>query len=70
MSFKDFLKNARKGKKISLDKLEELSGVSRSTISSYECGIQPTIEKADKILRALDVTYVLGKGEANESSIY
>lgn len=69
MSFQDVLISSRKAKKIPLWRLAEMSGVSKSTISSYECGVQPTIDKADKILRALGISYTLGRGDAYEPPI-
>ena len=54
---------------ISVYKLSELSGVPKSTIFNYERGVAPTIDKADKLLRALGVTLVLGDNpETKEKS--
>jgi hypothetical protein len=34
---------------------------------SYERGVQPTLDKADKILKTLGVTFVLGQGDFDKS---
>ena len=60
MDFQTELTEQRKQAGISVYKLSELSGVPKSTIFNYERGVAPTIDKADKLLRALGVTLVLG----------
>lgn len=54
----------RKRANMSAYRLSKLSGVPTSTIFNYEHGVEPTVDKADKLLRALGATLVLGKKEA------
>ena len=69
MDFQTELTEQRKRASISVYKLSELSGVPKSTIFNYERGVEPTIDKADKLLRALGVTLVLGDNpETKEKS--
>ena len=69
MDFQTELTEQRKQAGISVYKLSELSGVPKSTIFNYERGVAPTIDKADKLLRALGVTLVLGDNpETKEKS--
>lgn len=69
MDFQTELTEQRKRASISVYKLSELSGVPKSTIFNYERGVAPTIDKADKLLRALGVTLVLGDNpETKEKS--
>lgn len=60
MDFQTELTEQRKQAGISVYKLSELSGVPKSTIFNYERGVAATIDKADKLLRALGATLVLG----------
>jgi len=67
--FPERLKKIRNDKNLSLVELAELSGVSKSAISSYESGnVVPTIEAAIKLANALNVklSYLLGE-EANKN---
>ena len=69
MDFQTELTEQRKRASISVYKLSELSGVPKSTIFNYERGVAPTIDKADKLLRALGATLVLGDNpETKEKS--
>ena len=69
MDFQTEIVEQRKRARISVYKLSELSGVPKSTIFNYERGVAPTIDKADKLLRALGVTLVLGDNpETKEKS--
>ena len=61
MDFKKILTESRKQRNISVYRLADLSGVPKSTIFSYEQGVSPTIERADKILKALGKTMVIGE---------
>ena len=62
MEFGTYIKEQCQIKGMSLYQLSKLSGVRATTISSYvNHGIQPTIGKADALLRALGVTMTLGK---------
>lgn len=64
--FADRLKEARKQKKISQEKLSEMLNVSQSAISSYESGARkPDIDFLPQIAKALDVSvsYLLGRDE-------
>lgn len=60
MTFQALIKKARKEQGLSLNALEKLSGVSDSSIGYYENGGQPTIDKADAILKALGKTMTIG----------
>lgn len=60
MEFGTQLIALRKREGISINRLSKLSGVAKSTIYNYEKGVEPTVEKADKILRALGATLILG----------
>ena len=64
--FADRIKEARKQKKISQEKLSEMLNVSQSAISSYESGARkPDIDFLPQIAKALDVSvsYLLGRDE-------
>lgn len=63
MTYQEKLKALRLEKKLSAYRLSQLSGVSMSTIYYYEKGGAVTLDKVDKILRALGVTLVLGAEE-------
>lgn len=62
MQFADILKRNRIEKSQSLAKISVKSGVPVSTIHNYEKGVQPTLEKADAILKALEISMVIGIG--------
>ncbi len=63
-NFGEYLKSVRKKADKSVYWLSKQTGIPQSTIHSYEKGIaQPTIGKADKILKVLDVHLVIGKTE-------
>ncbi len=61
MDFKTQLVNLRKKANMSMARLSRLSGVPTSTIGNYEHGVMPTLDKADKLLRALGVSLAVGK---------
>ena len=61
MDFKTLLREARNKQGISIIQLSRLSEVPKSTIFNYELGVTPTIDKADKLLRALGLTMTLGE---------
>ena len=61
MDFKIFLREAREKQGMSIGKLSQASGVPMSTIFNYEIGVMPTLDKADKLLRALGLTMTLGE---------
>jgi len=63
MDFRTMLIEARNRQGFTLKKLSEAAGLSASTIHSYERGVTPTIDKADKLLRALGLTMTLGEGK-------
>lgn len=67
INFCEELKKLRKEKNLSVPKLAELSGLPKTTIYNYEKGSEPTINKADKLLKALGVTMVIGK-EAHDGA--
>lgn len=54
------IRELRKKKRLSLDQLSELSGVSKSYISSIERGLQtnPSFSVLEKVAKALDVELV------------
>lgn len=54
------LKKIRKAKKITLKQLEKITGISNSYISDLENGrrVNPSIEKLEKLAKALDVNVV------------
>lgn len=60
MDFQNQLKQLRKQKNISIYRLSKMSGVPWSTIRLYESGSMPTLDKADRLLKALGATLVLG----------
>lgn len=68
MNFSTQLVEFRKQAGISLKKLSDMSGVPVTTIFNYEHGVTPTLDKADKILKALGVSFAIGevKAEKNE----
>jgi transcriptional regulator with XRE-family HTH domain len=56
MSFGDRIKIARKRKKITQNRLAELTGISRSSIAQYENNLhEPDLEKISIIAKALDI---------------
>ena len=61
MTFQSLIKKARKEQGLSLNALEKRSGVSDSCIGYYENGGNPTIDKADAILKALGKMMVIGE---------
>lgn len=70
--FADRLKEARKQKKISQEKLSEMLNVSQSAISSYESGARkPDIDFLPQIAKALDVSvsYLLGRDEEQPQAV-
>lgn len=70
--FADRIKEARKQKKISQEKLSEMLNVSQSAISSYESGARkPDIDFLPQIAKALDVSvsYLLGRDEEQPKSM-
>lgn len=66
MTFKEVLTQKREQKEVSVYKLSAMSGVPKSTIFSYERGVTPTLDKADKLLKALGVSLVIGAVESHE----
>ena len=60
-NFSKMLKNERINKGLSLRKLSQMSGIPATTIHAYERGINPTIDKANKLLKVLGITIILGK---------
>ena len=60
MDFKTQLKKFRNQAGISVYKLSKISGIPKSTIFNYELGVSPTLEKADKLLKALGVSISIG----------
>lgn len=69
--FADRLKEARKQKKISQEKLGEMLNVSQSAISSYESGARkPDIDFLPQIAQALDVSvsYLLEMDEKTDKN--
>ena len=63
MNINSILKERRKELRLSVDALSMASGVPRSTITNYENGIQPTIGKLDKLLKALGLSITIGAAE-------
>ena len=63
MDFGKLIKETRESKKMSLRELAEKSGVKGTTISNWEHGFIPTIDKLDKVLTALQITITIGKKE-------
>lgn len=60
MNFTIQLRNLREKANLSINKLARISGVPKSTIFNYEKGVMPTIDKADKLLKALGASIVIG----------
>lgn len=63
-TFSEVIKKHREMKGLSLRKLSQLSGVPTTSIFNYENGVEPTIEPADKILKALGIRFIMGEEEA------
>ena len=62
MDYGKFLLEKRKEKGISRYRLWKLSGVRDSTIKFWEEGkIEPTVRNYDKVLKALEVSIMIGK---------
>ena len=60
MDFATELKKQRIQKGMSVYMLSKLSGVPKSTIFNYEQGVNPTLERADKLLKTLGISITLG----------
>lgn len=63
MTYQEKLRNLRLEADFSVYRLSKLSGVSMSTIYYYEKGGAVTLDKVDKVLRALGATLTLGEKE-------
>jgi transcriptional regulator with XRE-family HTH domain len=61
IDFGSLIKESRAKKRLSLHELSKESGVPITTIHNYERGVEPTLKKADLILRALGISVTLGK---------
>lgn len=62
MEFKDVLKSARESKGFTQNKLAELTGYSRMTITMWELGTrEPSLYNADTILKYLGVSMTIGE---------
>lgn len=61
MNFKELLIKERNKRGITIGYLSVLSGIPKTTIQNYENGTMPSLEKADKLLRALGVEITIGK---------
>lgn len=60
--FARILQDERKKKGISQEKLAKMIGVTERTISYWETGKRKmTLENADKVFKALNVSVVIGK---------
>ena len=60
--FGEILQNERKRKGISQKKLSEMTGITVRTISYWETGKRKmTLENADKVFKALQVSISVGK---------
>lgn len=58
----EFLKEQREQLGISIYRLSKMSGVPEPTITSWErYGVEPTVTKYNKVLKALGVSLKLGK---------
>jgi len=68
-TFKDLIVEGRRYKGLSLRELSKLSGVPYTTIFHYETGTKPGLDNADKLLKALDISLVIG-GEMNAYSTH
>lgn len=66
MNFAEQILQKRNELGISLKALSEISGIPVMTIYNYEKGTQPTIGKADRLLKALSLTLELGKASDND----
>lgn len=66
MSFQEILIQKRKEQGLSVYSLSARSGVPKSTIFSYEKGVSPTLDKADKLLTALGVSMRIGSNEEDK----
>lgn len=60
MGFGEILYTLRTNAGLSVYRLARLAGVSESAIRYYESGGAATVDKADRLLRALGATLVLG----------
>ncbi|MBI4602937.1 MAG: helix-turn-helix transcriptional regulator [Planctomycetes bacterium] len=71
-TFGSRLRTLRKGKGLTLDALEELSGVSKGFLSKIEAGkASPSVEVARRIARALEVSVsdLLGEEGPQEEAV-
>lgn len=56
MKFGEMLKNERTKRNVTVYRLAQMSGIPQTTIHSYEKdGVDPTFEKAVKLLRVLGI---------------
>lgn len=61
MNYGKLVKELREAKGISLRTLWEKSGVRDTTISHWENGGVPPVDKFEKVLAAMDETIIIGK---------
>ena len=61
LNWGEFIREERKAAGLTLKQLGAISGVSFQTISHWEHGHVPPVDKLDKVLKALRISITLGK---------
>lgn len=61
LNYGEFIREERKAAGLTLKQLEAVSGVSFKTISHWEHGHIPAVDKLDRVLEALGISITLGK---------
>lgn len=60
MDFGKLIKTTREEQRKSLACVSRLAGIPSTTINSYERGYRPTLERADRLLKALGISLTIG----------
>ena len=60
-NFGEIIKGARRNSGMTLKQLEAVSGVSFKTISHWEHGHMPAVDKLDRVLEALGISITIGR---------
>jgi len=60
-NFGKIIKGARRTSGMTLKQLEAVSGVSFKTISHWEHGHMPAVDKLDRVLEALGISITIGR---------
>lgn len=61
ISIQDIVRNRRKELGLTLEQLQEISGIPITTIHAYEKGTDPSLSRADELLKALGIELVIGR---------